>query len=147
MTDNKQILHELVDKLPLTDIERVINFIGYLIEKREKEIVGSIAHNNDSFPKDSETLIKEEVQGVLEQLKLIKIDSKQAEMDLEREKAREYSLHERANMVSSAFEQGRQQGLNLWKYELVKKLYLAGVDIETIAETTGLDKKQIESLK
>ncbi len=62
---------------------------------------------------------------------------------LEIYKAREYSLHERANMINSAVEQGKVQE----KYEIAKKLLLAGVAIDIIATTTGLDKEKIEKLR
>jgi len=46
-------------------------------------------------------------------------------------------------MINSAIEQGKEQE----KYEVAKKLVLAGVAIDIIVATTGLDKEKIEKLK
>jgi len=58
---------------------------------------------------------------------------------LEVYKAREHSLHERANMINSAVE----NSLN----EVAKKLLLAGIAIDVITTTTGIDKEQIEKIR
>jgi predicted transposase/invertase (TIGR01784 family) len=58
---------------------------------------------------------------------------------LEAYRARERSLHERANMISTAEMKG--------KAEIVKKMFKHGLDISQIAEITELTLEEIEHLK
>ena len=54
-------------------------------------------------------------------------------------KVRERSLHERANMISTAKEEG--------KIEVAKAALLEGASTQFVAKITGLDKEKIEELK
>jgi predicted transposase/invertase (TIGR01784 family) len=58
-------------------------------------------------------------------------------------RAREATLHERANMINSAKEEGREEG----KLETAKNFLLMGMEVETIAKGTGLPVKKIVELR
>ena len=66
-------------------------------------------------------------------------------------KAREKSLHERANMINGAKEEGLKegvkQGIKQGVEKTAKNLLLIGMDLETISKATGLDIEEIEKLK
>ncbi|MDP4147359.1 MAG: Rpn family recombination-promoting nuclease/putative transposase [Bacillota bacterium] len=92
----------------------------------------------------SETLkelmgMDEDIKKAEERLEFLSSDPKTVELY----KAREKALHERANMINSAREEGIEKG----KEETAKNLLLMGLDIEFITEATKLDKKQIEEIK
>lgn len=65
--------------------------------------------------------------------------------------AREDSLHERANMINSAREEGRMEGWIEGEMEkalpIAQNLLTAGMDLETIAKMTELERSQIETLQ
>jgi predicted transposase/invertase (TIGR01784 family) len=54
--------------------------------------------------------------------------------------ARENALHERANMISTAKAEGREEG----KFEVAKNMYISGMEIEKISQFTGI---KVEELK
>jgi len=60
---------------------------------------------------------------------------------------REESLHERANMISSAMERGMEKGIKKGKIEVAKNLLNLGVDASIISSSTGLTEEEIEELK
>ncbi len=66
-------------------------------------------------------------------------------------KAREYSAHERANLLSTGVERGRIEGRIEGKIEakieVAKKLIIANVDMAIIMASTGLTEEEIESIK
>jgi predicted transposase/invertase (TIGR01784 family) len=62
-------------------------------------------------------------------------------------KAREKALHERANMISSAKEEGKMEGKIEGKAEVARKLLSMGIDILTVIEATGLNQEEIEKIK
>lgn len=66
-------------------------------------------------------------------------------------KAREYSAHERANLISTGLErgkvEGKVEGKLEGKLEVAKNLILANVDVSIIMTSTGLTKEQIEKIK
>ncbi|MCY6482822.1 Rpn family recombination-promoting nuclease/putative transposase [Clostridium aestuarii] len=97
------------------------------------------------FNKDiSEEKLKElmeldtDIKRAEERLEYLSSDKKTIEIY----KAREKSLHERANMISSAIEEGE----NKKAIEIAKNL-LDLLDIETIATKTGLSIEIVKSLK
>ena len=57
--------------------------------------------------------------------------------------AREKSLHDQVNMINTAEQRGRNQ-LNV---EIVKKMLLAGMDLEMIRSITELSLSEIQVLK
>ncbi|KUO49284.1 MAG: hypothetical protein APF76_15890 [Desulfitibacter sp. BRH_c19] len=61
--------------------------------------------------------------------------------------ARQNSLHERANMISTAKAQGRAEGRTESKKELAIAAFKNGLSIEVISNITGLDMKELEKLK
>ncbi|MFD3157040.1 hypothetical protein ACFIJ5_09290 [Haloimpatiens sp. FM7330] len=69
-------------------------------------------------------------------------------------KAREKSLHERANMINGAKEEGRKEGIKEGKkegrkeekIEIAKNLLVIGMKLEKIANVTGLSTEEIKSL-
>jgi predicted transposase/invertase (TIGR01784 family) len=62
-------------------------------------------------------------------------------------RAREATLHERANMINSAKEEGREEGKIEGKLEMVKNFLLMGMDIETVAKATELPVEKIIALQ
>ena len=66
-------------------------------------------------------------------------------------KAREKSLHERANMINGAKEEGLKervkQGIKQGVEKTAKNLLLIGMDLEIISKATGLAIEEIEKLK
>jgi predicted transposase/invertase (TIGR01784 family) len=62
-------------------------------------------------------------------------------------KARERSLHERANMISSAREEGINEGINIGKITMVENLLKMGVAVEQIATTAELPIEKVVELK
>ncbi len=52
MIADKRILHELIDKLPEFEVAEVIDFIGYLNMKRNKEVQDITLASEDSLAKD-----------------------------------------------------------------------------------------------
>ncbi|MFD3157032.1 Rpn family recombination-promoting nuclease/putative transposase [Haloimpatiens sp. FM7330] len=61
-------------------------------------------------------------------------------------KAREKSLHERANMINGAKEEGKKEGRKEEKIEIAKNLLVIGMKLEKIANVTGLSTEEIKSL-
>lgn len=65
--------------------------------------------------------------------------------------AREKSLHDQANMVNSAEQRGREQGIQQGreaeKFNVARKMLLSGMDIETISNITELSIEDIKILK
>ena len=61
-------------------------------------------------------------------------------------KAREYSAHERANMISSAEKRGEQRGRIQEKIEIARAL-LDILDDEMIAAKTGLELQEVKRLR
>ena len=59
-------------------------------------------------------------------------------------RAREDSLHERANMISSAKADGRAEGRLEGMLEIAKNMYASGLEIEVISKFTKLP---IDNLK
>lgn len=57
-------------------------------------------------------------------------------------RAREDSLHERANMISSAYADGMEKG----KCEVVKNMLSSGLDIDTISKFTGITVEDLKKL-
>ena len=80
----------------------------------------------------------QDIRKVEERLEYLSSDKKTIELY----KAREKSLHERANMISSAKEEGREEE----KIQIAKSL-LDVLDIETIALKTGLTIEKVKKLK
>lgn len=62
-------------------------------------------------------------------------------------KAREKSLHERANMINGAKEEGLKEGVKQGIEKTAKNLLLIGMDLEIISKATGLAIEEIEKLK
>ncbi|WP_406788715.1 Rpn family recombination-promoting nuclease/putative transposase [Clostridium neuense] len=70
-------------------------------------------------------------------------------------RAREKALHERANMISSAKEEGIKQGIKQGiergeqqkEILIVKNLLSMGMDTDFIAKASGLDEERIEEIK
>jgi predicted transposase/invertase (TIGR01784 family) len=62
-------------------------------------------------------------------------------------RAREATLHERANMINSAKEEGREEGKIEGKLETAKNFLLMGIEVETIAKGTGLPIEKIVKLR
>ena len=58
-------------------------------------------------------------------------------------KVREASLHERANMISGAKEEGKKES----QIAIAINLLSLGMDLETISQATGLSIEEIEKLK
>lgn len=54
-------------------------------------------------------------------------------------KAREYSAHEKANLLSTGEERA--------KLDIAKKLLIANVDVDIVIASTGLTKEEIENIK
>ncbi|WP_241428098.1 Rpn family recombination-promoting nuclease/putative transposase [Clostridium sp. DJ247] len=79
-----------------------------------------------------------DIKKAEERLEYLSSDAKTIEIY----KAREKSLHERANMISSAMEEGE----NKKAIEIAKNL-LDVLDIETIAIKTGLSVEEVKKLK
>ncbi|MEJ8554833.1 Rpn family recombination-promoting nuclease/putative transposase [Tepidibacter sp. Z1-5] len=84
----------------------------------------------------------EDIKRAEERLEYLSSDKKTIELY----KAREKSLHERANMINSAKEEGIEQGKEQVKIEIAKSL-LDILDIETIALKTGLSIEKVKKLK
>ena len=57
-------------------------------------------------------------------------------------RAREDSLHERANMISSAKAEGRLEGM----LEIAKNMYASGLDIDVISKFTKLPINDLKKL-
>ncbi|WP_341465364.1 Rpn family recombination-promoting nuclease/putative transposase [Clostridium grantii] len=104
------------------------------------------------FNKDiSEEKLKElmemdsDIRRVEERLEYLSSDEKTIELY----RAREKSLHERANMISSAKKEGIKEGIKEGEYrkaiEIAKSL-LDVLDINTIAKKTGLNEEDISKL-
>ncbi|EDK32353.1 Conserved hypothetical protein [Clostridium kluyveri DSM 555] len=62
-------------------------------------------------------------------------------------KARERSLHERANMISSAKEEGREEGANEKAIESAINFLRLGINEEIVAKGTGLTIEKVIDLK
>lgn len=66
-------------------------------------------------------------------------------------RAREKALHERANMISSAKEEGIKQGIEKVEQQkellIVKNLLSMGMDTDFIAKASGLSAERIEEIK
>jgi hypothetical protein len=60
-----------------------------------------------------------------------------------KELTREKSLHERANMISSAKEEGIKEGI----IATAKNLLVMGMDVEMVSKATGLTIENVKSLK
>jgi predicted transposase/invertase (TIGR01784 family) len=62
-------------------------------------------------------------------------------------RAREATLHERANMINSAKEEGREEGKSEGKIEgkleTAKNFLLMGMEVEIVAKGTGLPVEKI----
>lgn len=67
-------------------------------------------------------------------------------LTIELYKAREYSEHERANLISTGIERGLQQGMKKTKLDIAKAL-IDVLDNETIALKTGLELEEVEQLR
>lgn len=96
------------------------------------------------------TFLEKDISGeVLEELMEMEPAIKMAEEKLdylssdpktiELYKAREYSAHERANLLST--------GMNRAKLDMAKKLLDKGMDIDTIVEITEIPSEQIKKLQ
>ncbi len=96
--------------------------------------------NNDISEEKLKELMKmdTDIKRAEERLEYLSSDEKTIEIY----KAREKSLHERANMISSAMEEGE----NKKAIEIAKNL-LDVLDIETISRKTGLSVEKVKSLK
>jgi predicted transposase/invertase (TIGR01784 family) len=104
-----------------------------------------------------EDISKEELKELMD----MDADIKKAEEKIEylssdpktlaRYKARERSLHERANMISSAREEGINegisQGINIGKLTMVENLLKIGVAVEQIATAADLSIEKVVELK
>nr|WP_269205798.1 Rpn family recombination-promoting nuclease/putative transposase [Clostridium botulinum] len=96
-----------------------------------------------------------DIKKAEERLEYLSSDEKTIEIY----KAREKSLHERANMINGAKEEGRregiQQGIQQGRNEGIqqvaintaKNLLMMGMDSETISKVTGLSIEEVKSLK
>jgi predicted transposase/invertase (TIGR01784 family) len=66
-------------------------------------------------------------------------------------RAREATLHERANMINSAKEEGREEGKSEGKIEgkleTAKNFLLMGMEVEIVAKGTGLPVERIIELR
>lgn len=62
-------------------------------------------------------------------------------------KAREKSLHERANMISSAKEEGREEGREEGIIEIAEKMLRKGMAIELVSELTGLNEEEVRKIQ
>jgi predicted transposase/invertase (TIGR01784 family) len=58
-------------------------------------------------------------------------------------RAREATLHERANMINSAKAEGREEGKVEGKLETAKNFLLMGMDVQTVAKGTELPVERI----
>ncbi|KYH28023.1 PD-(D/E)XK nuclease family transposase [Clostridium tepidiprofundi DSM 19306] len=118
------------------------------------------------FNKDiSEEKLKEliemdkDIKRVEERLEYLSSDAKTIEIY----KAREKSLHERANMISSAreegikegmekgikkgMEKGIEKGIKEGIFKIAKNLLVMGMDEDTVSKATGLSVEEIKNLK
>lgn len=88
-----------------------------------------------------------DIKRVEERLEYLSSDKETIEIY----KAREKSLHERANMINGAKEEGRQEGIKEGIKEgtikTAKNLLVMGMDIEMVSKATGLSIEEIQSLK
>ncbi|MCT4621129.1 MAG: Rpn family recombination-promoting nuclease/putative transposase [Marinisporobacter sp.] len=93
--------------------------------------------SNDICEKTLKELIDmdKDIKKAQERLEYLSSDPKTVELY----KARENALHERANMISSAKEEGKE--------EVVRNLLAMGMDIEFIVKATGVKKEKIEEVK
>ena len=80
-----------------------------------------------------------DIKRVEERLEYLSSDKKTIEIY----KAREESLHERANMISSAKEEGIKEGI----IATAKNLLVMGMDVEMVSKATGLTIENVKSLK
>ena len=110
-------------------------------------------------------LFGEELKELIEMDEDIKIAEEKIEYlssdtaALEAYKARESSLHERANMINTAISKGKAEGIALGKLqgetegiakgkvEIAQNLIKIGMEISQIAEITKLSTDEIEKLK
>ena len=67
--------------------------------------------------------------------------------DLALYRAREASLHERANLISTGRAEGRKEGREEALLEIATKLLLEESTDQRIKEMTGLDDKHIDQLR
>ncbi|KYH23747.1 hypothetical protein CLTEP_28290 [Clostridium tepidiprofundi DSM 19306] len=96
-----------------------------------------------------------DIKRVEERLEYLSSDAKTIEIY----KAREKSLHERANMISSAREEGIKEGIEkgikkgIEKgikegiFKTAKNLLVMGMDEDTVSKATGLSVEEIKNLK
>jgi predicted transposase/invertase (TIGR01784 family) len=80
-----------------------------------------------------------DIKRAEERLEYLSSDPKTVELY----KAREKSLHERANMISSAREEGIEKGIE----KTAQNLLVMGMDIDFIVNATGLEKEKIEQIR
>ncbi|MEG0371493.1 MAG: Rpn family recombination-promoting nuclease/putative transposase [Clostridium sp.] len=115
------------------------------------------------------TFLREDIgENELKELMEMDTDIKRAEerieylssdpQTIELYRAREASLHERANLISTGREEGRKegreegrnegikQGRNEGKYEVARNLMHLGIDIESIKKATGLTEDELKML-
>ncbi|MFD3157345.1 hypothetical protein ACFIJ5_10860 [Haloimpatiens sp. FM7330] len=62
-------------------------------------------------------------------------------------KVREKSLHERANMINGAKEEGIKEGENKKSIEIIKNSLMQGLSVDIISKITGKNIDEIEKIK
>ncbi len=101
-------------------------------------------NNNISEEKLEELMeMDTDIKRVEERLEYLSSDKKTIEIY----KAREKSLHERANMISSAKEEGIKEGIKEGIIATAKNLLVMGMDVEMVSKATGLTIENVKSLK
>ncbi|MFZ5989541.1 MAG: Rpn family recombination-promoting nuclease/putative transposase [Bacillota bacterium] len=115
---------------------------------KEKDLKGNSLHRWLKF--FDKMLSEEELKELIEMDSAIKRAEKKLEylssdeQTLALYKAREDSLHERANMISPAKEGGREQGREEGKLIVAKKMLLSELDIEPVSKFTEISIEQLK---
>ncbi|MEL7597471.1 MAG: Rpn family recombination-promoting nuclease/putative transposase [Clostridiaceae bacterium] len=84
-----------------------------------------------------------DIKRVEERLEYLSSDKETIEIY----KAREKSLHERANMINGAKEEGRQEGIKEGTIKTAKNLLVMGMEVEIVSKATGLSIEEVKSLE
>jgi predicted transposase/invertase (TIGR01784 family) len=84
-----------------------------------------------------------DIKKVEERLEYLSSDDKTIEIY----KSREKSLHERANMINGAKEEGIKEGIKEGIITTAKNLLVMGMDLDMVSKATGLSMEKVTSLK
>lgn len=135
----------------LTDLVEI-----HFIELPKFRSLKNVNYKDEALQRWLTFLQKDVSKEILEELMEMEPAIKMAEQKLdflssdpqtiELYKAREYSAHERANILNTGIERGRLQGQLEAKLEVAKAL-LDILDDEMIAEKTGLNLEEIKQLR